>query len=54
MERVTGLSQTSMDPGERNWLAFLIAQMQWRWRFDIEIDLSPAKIEVGAFDIELG
>lgn len=54
MERVTSLSQTSIDPGERNWLSFLLAQMQWRWRFDIEIDLGPAKIQVGEFDIELG
>jgi hypothetical protein len=54
MDRVTGLSQASVDPGERNWLAFLLKQMQWRWRFDIEIDMGPARIEVGEFDIELG
>jgi hypothetical protein len=53
MERVQSLSETSVDQGERDWLAFLLAQMQWRWRFDIEIDLGPAKIEVGEFDIEL-
>ncbi len=53
MERVLGLSETSVDQGERDWLTFLLAQMQWRWRFDIEIDLGPAKIEVGEFDIEL-
>jgi WD40 repeat protein len=53
MERVAGLSETSVDAGERYWLAFLLAQMQWRWRHDIEIDLGPAKIEVGEFDIEL-
>jgi len=53
MGRVEGLSRKPEDEGERSWLDFLLAQMRWRWRFDIEIDRTPARIEAGQFDIEI-
>ncbi|MBI5572226.1 MAG: WD40 repeat domain-containing protein [Desulfomonile tiedjei] len=53
MDRVQGLSRKPEDASERTWLDFLLAQMRWRWRFDIEIDRTPARIEAGQFDIEI-
>lgn len=53
MERIEHLSNQPADSNEKSWLAFLLAQMKWRWRFDIELDAAPSRIEVGEFDIEV-
>ena len=53
MDRMEELKELPSTAGERNWLDFLTAQMKWRWRFDIEVDTGPAKIEIGEFDIEI-
>lgn len=53
MDRIESLSEKPADADEAQWLDFLHAQMKWRWRFDIEIDGAPSKIEVGEFDIEV-
>lgn len=53
MERIESLIDESADNNEKTWLDFLLAQMKWRWRFDIELDAAPSSIEVGEFDIEV-
>lgn len=53
MQRVEDLLKGTVDPLERTWLEFLLGQMQWRFRFDIEIDQRTSRIEVGEFDIEI-
>lgn len=53
MDRVERLSETAMTDTERSWIAFLLAQMRWRWRFDIEVEHGPARIAAGEFDIEI-
>lgn len=53
MERIQYLSDQPVDSNEKSWLEFLLAQMKWRWRFDIELDGAPSRIEVGEFDIEV-
>ena len=53
MERIESLVDKSKDNNEQSWLDFLLAQMRWRWRFDIELDPAASSIEVGEFDIEV-
>ena len=51
METVEAMLR-ACDDGAKPWLEFLLAQMRWRWRFDIEISESPI-LEIGEFDIEI-
>ncbi len=53
LDRMEELKASPSTPGEANWLDFLVAQMKWRWRFDIEVDTGPGRIEIGEFDIEI-
>lgn len=53
MDRVERLAEMPMNGVERTWVNFLLAQMRWRWRFDIEVAYGPAPIEAGEFDIEI-
>jgi WD40 repeat protein len=53
LDRVETFLAGRVDKNERAWLEFLLAQMRRRWRFDIEIDTKPTRIEVGEFDIEV-
>lgn len=53
MDPVERMTRSCMNEAERNWLDFLDAQMKWRWRFDIEVETGPTKIEIGEFDIEI-
>lgn len=53
MDRVERLTEMPMNEVERAWIDFLLAQMRRRWRFDIEVDHAPARIEAGEFDIEI-
>ncbi|MFH1112989.1 MAG: hypothetical protein V1792_03625 [Pseudomonadota bacterium] len=53
MDRVESLAGTAVNQDVRPWLDFLTAQMKRRWRFDIEIDAAPTRIEVGQYDIEV-
>lgn len=38
---------------ERRSLEFIVELMQWRRRFDIQLDEEPRRIQVGEFDIEI-
>ncbi len=51
--RLEALAHVPSGSAEETWLAFLTAQMKWRWRYDIEVETGPAVIEVGEFDIEV-
>jgi len=53
MDRIESLTNKPADQDVQPWLDFLVAQMRWRWRFDIEIDGTPTRIEVGQYDIEV-
>jgi len=53
METVETMLRECGDEGGRPWLEFLLAQMRWRWRFDIQIADDLGFIEVGEFDIEI-
>ncbi len=53
MDRIESLTINPANLNEQSWLDFLVAQMKWRWRFDIEIDPAPTRIGVGQYDIEV-
>ncbi|MDQ7783483.1 MAG: HEAT repeat domain-containing protein [Desulfomonilaceae bacterium] len=53
MDRLESSTHKPANQDEQHWLDFLIAQMKWRRRFDIEIDAAPARIEIGRYDIEI-
>ena len=53
MDRIESLTNSPVNQDVQPWLDFLAAQMKRRWRFDIEIDAAPTKIEVGLYDIEV-
>jgi hypothetical protein len=50
--------QQTLESGElskagRGWLAFLLAMMRWRRRFDIGVEEVPKRMAVGEFEIEI-
>jgi WD40 repeat protein len=47
------LQKGKVSLAERDWLAFILALMRWRRRFDIEVEEAARHISVGEFDIEL-
>jgi WD40 repeat protein len=47
------LQKGKVSLAERDWLAFILALMRWRRRFDIEVEEADRHISVGEFDIEL-
>ncbi len=52
MDAVEAMLKESSD-NARPWLEFLLAQMKWRWRFDIQIADDQPNFEIGEFDIEI-
>lgn len=53
MDKVESLIEKNVADNEKPWLDFLMAQMRWRWRFDIEVFDGISRIEAGEFDIEV-
>lgn len=47
------LQNKMLSNDERRWIEFMAALIQWRRRFDIELEEGPRRIQVGEFDIEI-
>src|SRR5262249_44682250 len=52
-EAQDALADTGLSAAERAALEFIVALVRWRRRFDIQLDDSPRRVEVGEFDIIL-
>jgi WD40 repeat protein len=53
MEMAESLCRTCGDQAEKAWFEFLLAQMRWRWRFDIQLVKGHPRFQVSEFDIEV-
>ena len=47
------LESGDLSKADRGWLAFLLAMMHWRRRFDIRVGEAPKRMAVGELDIEI-
>lgn len=57
LKKITWVQEMQNDPEvtqiERAWLAFTLALIRWQRRYDIAVEVTPQKISVGEFDIEI-
>ena len=47
------LQNKNISEAERDWLKFIQALVNWRRRFDVEVEEAPQPINAGEFDIEI-
>jgi WD40 repeat protein len=47
------LRNRNLSEEELTWLEFIEALLRWKWRFDVEVEDAPRRIEIGEFEIEL-
>jgi WD40 repeat protein len=47
------LRNRNLSGEELTWLEFIEALLRWKWRFDVEVEDAPRRIEIGEFEIEL-
>jgi len=53
METAEHLLRNCRAPFSLPWYEFLVAQMTWRWRYDIQLMRGHPRMQVGEFDIEI-